>query len=321
MRMTHGVSMMKAGRATCAALMLTFGGWTALDAMQAPPAGPPQAPPAGAVPPGPGRGGGRGPAVKSPEVAADGRVTFRLRAPAAKEVLVNVGGKRLPLEKNDQGIWTATSDVLAPDYYTYSLIVDGTTINDPANRQMQTSFGSYQSMFVVPGPQPWLPAPGVPRGAIARHVFHSAVANDDRDFFVYTPPGYDAKRAQAYPVVFLLHGLGDDAERWVNTGGANVILDNLIAQGKAVPMVMVTTLGYGVNNGPAGAMAPENITGYTKILHRRSDADGREDLQRQQERASSTRSPDCRWAAPKRSTPPSTISTSSRGSGRSAARS
>ena len=75
-------------------------------------------------------------------------------------------------------------------------------------------------MFVVPGPQPWLPAAGVPRGAIARHAFHSAVANDDRDFFVYTPPGYDAQRAQPYPVLYLLHGLGDDAERWMNGGAA-----------------------------------------------------------------------------------------------------
>src|SRR5688572_5110660 len=76
----------------------------------------------------------------------------------------------------------------------------------------------------------------------------------------------DARRSRPYPVLFLLHGLGDDAERWMNGGAANVILDNLIAQRKAVPMVLVTTLGYGVDNGPAGAMAPESVTGYTKIL-------------------------------------------------------
>jgi enterochelin esterase-like enzyme len=228
---------------------------------QAPaPAGPPAGPP--------GAAGGRGgqPPVKSPELSADGRVTVRLRAPNAKEVLVAIGGKRLSMAKDDQGVWSATTDVLAPDYYTYSLVVDGATLNDPANRQVQTSFGSFQSLVVVPGPQPWLPQPNVARGAVTRHTFHSTVANDDREFFVYTPAGYDAHRAQAYPVLYLLHGLGDDAERWVNAGGANVILDNLIAQGKAVPMVMVTTLGYGVPNGPAGAMTAENITGYTKIL-------------------------------------------------------
>jgi len=226
---------------------------------------PPTAPPAGA--PGAGRGGGRGAAVKSPDVAADGKITFRLRAPNAKEVAVRVAGKTLPMTKDDQGVWSATTDVLAPDYYTYSLVVDGASMNDPGNRQVQTSFGSFQSMVVVPGPQPWLPHPGVPRGAVTRHTFHSAVANDDREYFVYTPAGYDARRSQPYPILYLLHGLGDDAERWMTGGGgAHNILDNLIAEGKAVPMVMVTTLGYGVSNGPAGAMAPESITGYTKIL-------------------------------------------------------
>lgn len=214
-----------------------------------------------------GRGGrGGGAPIRSPEVAADGRVTFRLRAPMAKDVVASIGPVRLSMEKNDQGIWSATSDVLKPDYYTYSFIVDGTAMSDPGNRQVQTSFDSFQSMVVVPGPQPWLPQPGVPQGAIARHAFHSTIANDDRDFFVYTPPGYDARRARAYPVLYLLHGLGDDAGRWLNGGGANVILDNLIAQGKAVPMVVVTPLGYGLAGGPQTAMAPEMMSGYARIL-------------------------------------------------------
>ncbi len=203
--------------------------------------------------------------MRSPEVLADGRVTFRLRAPNAKEVAVNVAGNTLPMQKDEQGLWSATSNVLAPNYYTYSISVDGTSINDPNNRQVQTSFTGFQSMFVVPGPEPWFPAPNVPRGAITRHRFHSAIANDDRDFFVYTPAGYDPRRSKAYPVLYLLHGLGDDAERWMNGGAANVILDNLIAQSKAVPMVLVTTLGYGTSAGPNGAMG-EIVTGYAKIL-------------------------------------------------------
>ena len=219
------------------------------------------APPAGA------RGGGRGAApVKSPEVGSGGRVTFRLRAPNAKEVTVAVAGERLALQRDDQGIWSTTSGPLAADYYAYSFQVDGTSINDPSNRQVQTSFGTFQSMLVIPGPEQWFPADGVPRGAVARHSFRSTVANDERDFFVYTPPGYDPRRSSPYPVLYLLHGLGDDAERWMNGGAANVILDNLIAGGKAVPMVVITTLGYGVSNGPAGAMAPESMTGYTKSL-------------------------------------------------------
>jgi enterochelin esterase-like enzyme len=222
-----------------------------------------------AAPPAAGRAGGaqRPAPVRSPEVAADGRVTFRFRSALAREVIVAVAGRRLPMQKSDQGVWSVTTDALAPDFYPYSLVVDGETINDPANRRVQTSFGNFQSMVVVPGPFPWLPAAGVPQGAISKHTFRSAVANDDRDFFVYTPPGYDAKRRKAYPVLYLLHGLGDDAERWMTGGGgANHVFDNLIAQGKAVPMVVVTTLGYGVSTGPAGARGPENIPGYERIL-------------------------------------------------------
>ena len=223
----------------------------------------PQAPPS--PPAGPAMQRGAAPA-RSPEVGADKRVTFRLRAPNASEVAVAIAGKRLPMQKDEQGIWSVTTDPMAPDIYTYSFVLDGASMNDPSNRQAQTSFGSFQSMFLVPGPAAWLPAPGVPRGAIARHAFHSAVADDDRDFFVYTPPGYDARRSQPYPVLYLLHGLGDDAERWMNGGAANHILDNLIAQRKAVPMIVVTPLGYGTSTGPAGGRTPENITGYTKIL-------------------------------------------------------
>ena len=232
---------------------------------QQPPTTPP-APPSGAAP-APGRGGGRGaPAIKSPDVAVDGRVTFRLRAPNAKEVAASVAGNSLTMQKDEQGVWSVTSSPFTPGIYTYSLVVDGTSLNDPSNRQVQTSFNGFQSMFVVPGSDPWLPAAGVPKGAIARHRFHSAIANDDRDFFVYTPAGYDVRRAKPYPVLYLLHGLGDDAERWMTGGGgANNIFDNLIAQGKSVPMVVVTTLGYGTSAGPAGNSG-DIVTGYAKIL-------------------------------------------------------
>ena len=214
-----------------------------------------------------GRGGRGAPPVKSPEIAADGRVTFRLRAPNAKEVAVSMGGKQLPMQKDEQGVWSFTSEPMNPDIYTYSLVVDGTSLNDPANRQVQTSFGSFQSMLVSPGPKPWLPSAGVARGAVTRHAYHSAVANDDRDFFVYTPASYDPKRAQPYPVLYLLHGLGDDAERWLTGGGgAANILDNLIAQNKAVPMIVVTPLGYGTSQGPAGGRGSQNLIGYSKTL-------------------------------------------------------
>jgi enterochelin esterase family protein len=228
----------------------------------------PPAPAAAAAPaPGAGRGFGGGAAVRSPEVSADGRITFRLRAPNAKEVVVTGIGQRLAMQKNEQGVWTATTDPLKPDIYTYSFSVDGATFNDPANPHFKFGYQSPgQSQVAVPGSAAWSPIAGVPRGAVTHHFYHSAVAGDDRDFWVYTPANYDPKRKAPYPVLFLLHGLGDDSNAWVETGAANVILDNLIAQGKAKPMVMVNTLGYGNPAGPANAMNSNMLPNFTRTL-------------------------------------------------------
>lgn len=206
------------------------------------------------TPPAPGAGrGGFAPAVKSPEVSPDGKVTFRLRAPNAKEVTVTGFGKPLPMEKNEQGVWTTTTEILKPDIYSYSFSVDGAMFLDPGNPQYKTAYsGAGQSMVHVPGSASWEPAPGVARGTLTRHFYHSAVVGDDRDYWVYTPANYDAKRSPAYPVLYLLHGLGDESSSWLGVGAANVILDNLIAQGKAKPMVMVTPLGYGTAGGGRG---------------------------------------------------------------------
>ncbi|MCU1328748.1 MAG: putative esterase, partial [Bryobacterales bacterium] len=200
--------------------------------------------------PAPGRAGGRGgpPAPKSPEVSTDGRVTFRLRAPNAKEVAVTgLPGGRLVLQKDEQGVWTGTTEALKPDMYGYLFSIDGANVNDPANAAFKTSATSAgQSLVHVPGAVSWEPTPGLPRGAVAHHFYHSSLIGDDRDFYVYTPPNYDPNRKEPYPVLYLLHGLGDDAYGWISAGAANVILDNLIGQGKAQPMIMVNTLGYGV---------------------------------------------------------------------------
>ncbi len=229
----------------------------------------PNAAPSPAAAPGRGRGGFGGAAVRSPEVSPDGAVTFRLRAPNAQEVFVTGIGQRLNMVKNEQGVWTATTEPLKPDIYTYSFSVDGATVNDPGNPRFKTAYGSAgQSEVFVPGPGPvsWAPGKGVPRGAITRHFYHSEVAGDDRDFWVYTPANYDPKRKEPYPTLYLLHGLGDDSNSWIETGAANVILDNLIAQGKAKPMVMVNPLGYGLAGGPASAMGAAMIPSYARTV-------------------------------------------------------
>jgi len=185
--------------------------------------------------------------VQSPEVQADGRVTFRLRAPNAKEVKLNLTGPKVgPMQKDAEGVWSVTTDPLPPDYYQYAFVVDGVALLDPSNPVRIPNLLSADSEVHVPGPGslPW-EVSEVPHGTIHHHFYRSAVVGDDRDYYVYTPPGYDATAAKLYPVLYLLHGFSDDASAWTAVGRANVILDNLIAQGKAKPMLIVMTLGYG----------------------------------------------------------------------------
>ena len=193
--------------------------------------------------------------VTSPEVLADHRVTFRLRAPNAKEVRVEIEGacNSPAMRKDAEGVWSATSEPLAPDYYGYSFVADGVAMFDPSNSATIPNFLYRASEFHVP------PAPNnsgdsaspsweladVPHGEIHHHFYRSKVVGDERGYFVYTPPGYDPRGKQTYPVLYLLHGYSDDADAWTAVGRANVILDNLIARGKAKPMLIVMPLGYG----------------------------------------------------------------------------
>jgi enterochelin esterase-like enzyme len=188
------------------------------------------------------------PPLISPEVHADKSVTFRFRGPNDKEVAVYVEGaaKPLPMQKDDQGVWSVTTAPLAPDYYGYLIIADGVWMADPSNHDVAPKFLIQVSALHVPGPASLSWELGaVAHGEIHRHFYKSGVVGDDRDFYVYTPPGYDPRGKQTYPVLYLLHGFGYDASSWTAAGAANAILDNLIAQGKAKPMLVVMPLGYG----------------------------------------------------------------------------
>jgi enterochelin esterase-like enzyme len=188
------------------------------------------------------------PPLISPEVHADRSVTFRFRGPNDKEVTVAIEGaaKPLPMQKDDQGVWSVTTEPLAPDYYGYAIIADGVGLLDPSNYAVKPNFLYRASEVHVPGPASLSWEIGaVPHGEIHHHFYKSGVVGDDRGYFVYTPPGYDARGKQTYPVLYLLHGYSDDASAWTAVGRANVILDNLIAQGKAKPMIIVMPLGYG----------------------------------------------------------------------------
>jgi len=201
--------------------------------------------------------------IVSPEVGPDRTVTFRFRAPNAQQVfLAREGAERIAMQKDESGVWSVTTGPLEPDLYGYSFIADGVALLDPANPLMKPNLLSTQSIMHVPGPPslPW-EVNNVPRGAIHRHFYKSEIVGDDRDFFVYTPPGYDPKGSRRYPVLYLLHGFSDDASAWTAVGRAHVIMDNLIAQGKAKPMLVVMPLGYGapeiVSRSGQGLRAPE----------------------------------------------------------------
>ncbi len=188
------------------------------------------------------------PPIVSPEVRSDNRVTFRFQDPNAKEVKLTLEGnpQPLPMQKDAAGVWTVTTDPVEPDYYGYSFVADGVGLIDPLNPLMKPNLLNTQSMVQVPGPSslPW-EINDVPHGVIHHHLYKSQVVGDARDFYVYTPPGYDPNAKEPYPVLYLLHGYSDDASGWIAVGRANVILDNLIAQGKAKPMLVVMPLGYG----------------------------------------------------------------------------
>lgn len=184
----------------------------------------------------------------SPEVQPDGHVIFRFPAPNAAKVEIGIEGQpsHFTMQKDEKGIWSATVGPLPPDIYGYSFIADGVPLIDPSNPRLIPNLLNKASAVHVPGPPslPW-EFNQVPHGEIHHHFYHSQIANDDRDFYVYTPPDYGAQANQQYPVLYLLHGYSDDASGWTSVGLTNVILDNLIAQGKAKPMIVVMPLGYG----------------------------------------------------------------------------
>jgi enterochelin esterase family protein len=186
--------------------------------------------------------------LQSPEVHADRRVTFRFFAPNAKKVLLYSDmGTPVSTMAEKQGVWSVTTDPLESDLYFYWFTMDdGFPLLDPSNSQVKPALQYPWSILHVPGPDSLLwEINDVPHGTVHRHFYRSKIAGDDRDFYVYTPPGYDSTDSARYPILYLLHGFNDVSASWTTVGRANVILDNLIARGKATPMIVVMPLAYG----------------------------------------------------------------------------
>ena len=203
--------------------------------------------------------GPRPPQFTSPEVASDRKVTFRLHAPSAESVTL-VGGdipnnaKGTPLTKGAEGVWEVTVGPLVAGAYRYQFNVSGLSVIDPRNPSVSESNNNVWSLAVVPGSDVF-DVRDVPHGAVSTVTYHSSALGRTRRMHVYTPPGYEKSTAK-YPVFYLLHGASDSDNSWSSVGRANFIVDNLIAAGKAKPMIVVMPAGHTTSGGfrvPGGA--------------------------------------------------------------------
>ncbi len=201
------------------------------------------------------------PGAQFPRINPDNSVTFRIKADDAKKVTI----ANNDLTKGDDGYWTFTSSPYKPGFYYYSVVVDGFTTTDPGS---QTFFGyaRQSSALEIPGEESEFFAPkDVPHGAVRIDWYFSKTTGKWRRIFVYTPPDYDRKTNLRYPVLYLQHGAGEDETGWSNQGHENFILDNLIAAGKAKPMIIVnengTILSVGAGRGTTGTPPPAAAPG------------------------------------------------------------
>lgn len=210
------------------------------------------------------------PPLRSPVVHDDGRVTVALKAPKATNVALSsgeltrlVGADALKMTRGDDGVWAATFGPVAPGIYDYAFVVDGVRVTDPLSVHVFGNRTGSRGYLEVPGPKD---APrvdqwrDVPHGAVTRHWYKSSATGAARSVHVYTPPGYatdEKRKAGKLPVLYLLHGSGDDDRHWSLLGQANVIADNLLADGKCVPMLIVMPEGH-----PAGAIGAADRDTY-----------------------------------------------------------
>jgi enterochelin esterase family protein len=216
----------------------------------------------------PGRGAAA-PRPVSPEIHADRTVTFRLSAPKASEVTLNgswEAARDIKMSKDDGGIWSVTVGPLAAQLWGYWYLVDGVKALDPGNGETQRDGSRIDNLLMISGPESDLwDFKDVPHGTIHTVWYPSPTLKQDRRrMYIYTPPGYEANQTR-YPVLYLLHGGGGDEDAWVTMGRANVILDNLLAAGKAKPMIVVMpngnatqTVSQGFAYGPTPA--PQSVT-------------------------------------------------------------
>lgn len=196
----------------------------------------------------------------SPIVNSDQSVSFVLNAPQADSVKIVGSFISSPVKmiRDSNGVWTATVSGLKPDLYNYRLEIDGVLTSDPSNPYLMRDISTQSNIFVVPGNHSDLYlSQDTPHGSLTKGWYHSSSLGMNRRISIYTPPGYDAaeNKERRYPVFYLLHGMGGDEDAWSELGRATQILDNLIAQGKAEPMIVVMPNGNATRQAAPGYTA------------------------------------------------------------------
>jgi len=191
--------------------------------------------------------------IISPEVHRDRRVTFRLRAPQAKQVAVNAGFAQgnQPMKKDENGLWSITLGPVKPDIYEYFFLVDGLQVVDPSNSWLKVWLRNSKNLVEIPGDEPmFYEEQQVPHGTVHIHKYQSKSLGVPRQLYLYTPPGYETNRGAKYPVLYLFHGFGDPVDAWVVIGRVNLIMDNLIAAKKTKPFIIVMPYGHTPSSPP-----------------------------------------------------------------------
>ena len=186
------------------------------------------------------------PGKQYPQVNSEGRVRVSIPAPEAHKVQLDIGGVKYDLRKDEKGVWTGESAPQVEGFHYYQLNIDGASVPDPGSLYFYGA-SRWGSAIEIPAPdQDIYAVKDVPHGLVSQKTYFSKVTNSWRRCFVYTPAEYDKNTTKRYPVLYLQHGSGEDETGWPTQGKANLILDNLIAAGKAVPMIIVMDNGYAV---------------------------------------------------------------------------
>jgi enterochelin esterase-like enzyme len=195
--------------------------------------------------------------VQYPQIEADSRVTFRFNAPNAQKVQISIANVPFDMVKGEDGAWAYTSEPQAPGYHNYWMIVDGAIVLDPGTNAFM-GYGHMCNGFEVPEPGvDFYDLKDVPHGNVLIKNYFAKTSSSWRHIYVYTPPGYETSTSTRYPVLYLQHGGGEDERVWIEMGRTNVLLDNLLAEGKVKPMIVVmeSSAVGGAGRGALGAGA------------------------------------------------------------------